>query len=58
MGNLKLEAKEAQSQQQPTGPQRPARTLNSLACQQELLRRVSGGIFSPSDSNNVRRLWP
>jgi len=43
MDKLKIESKLAQSEQKPAGTQSPARTLENLACQQELLRHVSGG---------------
>lgn len=42
MDKLKVESKQAQSEQKPAGTQRSARTLENLACQQELLRHVSG----------------
>jgi len=43
MDKLKVESKLAHSEQKPAGTQRPARTLENLACQQELLRHVAGG---------------
>jgi len=42
MDKLKVESKLAHSEQKPAGTQRPARTLENLACLQELLRHVSG----------------
>jgi len=57
MDKLKIESKLAHSEQKPAGTQRPARTLENLACQQELLRRVSGGTDGYYGTVGPRYSW-